>query len=293
MAEYIKFRLTAAKASVTMAFFALLGGLIGPRAEAQERGPTANAASFSWGTHYLKLDGLNGVTQKVFQKLEIKLNSTFLKLNQTLTSDFYSKHKVDSTFLKIRNANAQFLKLRSANANFLKIEDANADFLKITDANQKFLKIAGTAANASELGGLTPDAFVQGHANVVSGATSITDGNSQPLLHSADGMITASVSADRAGNQFLVIHNGSSTALTAVVDPTAVEYQLPAVQDTQIPLNNLVVGAGPTTNNPTMTHVQIFPGGALNEVMTLTVSTEPPVNGGPNTAVGQMLIGLL
>jgi hypothetical protein len=43
-----------------------------------------------------------------------------------------------------------------------------------------------------------------------------------------------------------------------------------------------------------MTHIQIFPGGSLREVLTLTISTEPPGNnGGANQAVGQMLIGLL
>jgi hypothetical protein len=41
-----------------------------------------------------------------------------------------------------------------------------------------------------------------------------------------------------------------------------------------------------------MAHVQIFPGGALNDVLTLTVSSEPQTQG-QVTAVGQMLVGSL
>ncbi|HUE28997.1 MAG TPA: hypothetical protein VMP89_19635 [Solirubrobacteraceae bacterium] len=282
MADYIKFRLTAAKAGVTMAFLALLGGLVGP-AEGRQREPAATAASFSWGSHYLKLDGLQGATKQAFLKLELKLGQVFGDVNHTLTRNFYDKHKIDTTFLKIDAANNEFLKLDSANAQFLKIVNANNDFLKLD----------GIAANSSELGGLTPDAFVQGHANVVSGMASITDGTSQPLMKTPDGLITVNVSVDGNGNQFLVIHNGTSSDLTAVVDPTAVEKSLPAGADTQIPLGNLNSPGTTVTNDATMTHLQIFPGGSLREVVTMTVSSEPPVNGGPNTVVGQMLIGLL
>jgi hypothetical protein len=293
MAEYIKFRLTAAKAAVTMAFMALVGGVVGS-AEAKQQGPSATPASFSWGAHYLKLDGLGGASKNVFHKLELKLQQTFADVNHTLSTSYYKEHKVDSTFLKIKSASTDYLKIRSANASFLKIEDANASFLKITDATNEFLKLGGTAANSSELGGLTPDAFVQGHANVVSGAASITGGTTQPLLQSPDGMIKVSVAVDGSGNQSLVIHNGHASALTAVVDPTAVEYQLPAVQDTQIALNNVNRNGPAPVSDPTMTHIQIFPGGSLREVLTLTISTEPPGNnGGANQAVGQMLIGLL
>ena len=285
MADYIKFRLTAAKAGVTMAFLALLGGLVGP-AEGRQREPAATAASFSWGSHYLKLDGLQGATKQAFLKLELKLGQVFGDVNHTLTRNFYDKHKIDTTFLKIDAANNEFLKLDSANAQFLKIVNANNDFLKLD----------GIAANSSELGGLTPDAFVQGHANVVSAEASVTtDGNQHALMQTPDGLITVSVSVNSDGIETLVIHNGTASALSAVVDPTAVEYQLPAVQDTTIQVGSVNPPAGGPTNSADgseMVHLQIFPGANYNKVVTMTFSSEPASNR-QVAVVGQMLIGLL
>jgi hypothetical protein len=299
MAEYIKFRMTAAKAAVTMAFMALVGGSVGS-AEAKQRGPSAKPASFSWGANYLKINGITGNTKTVF----LKLDSALASLEHKLSTQFFTAHKINQTFLKIKSANSDFLKIRSANssflkitnanANFLKIEDANASFLKITDASNEFLKLGGTAANSSELGGLTPDAFVQGHANVISGMVTVTgDGKPHPLLQTPDGLITVSSVVNSDGTESLVIHNGTSSALAAVVDPTAVEYQLPAVQDTQIPVGNTKPTAGTTAaDGSQMIHLQIFPGGSFRDVITLTFSSEPMTNG-QVTAVGQMLIGLL
>jgi hypothetical protein len=291
MPEYIKFRLTAAKVGVSMALAALVGGLAEKLGSAP---PTVRASRASFNG-FLKLDGIKGETKTSFLKLEgrfLKLDSALTTVEHKLAKNFYLKHTVDTTFLKIKDASAQFLKLTDANTQFLKLIDANASFLKITDANNQFLKLGGTAANSSQLGGLTPDAFVQGHANVVSGAASINDGTSQPLMQTPDGVITVSVSVDGSGAQSLVIHNGSATDLTAVFDPTAVERTLPAGQDFSFALGNRAAPGSVPTFSPTMTHVQIFPGGALRDVLTVTVSTEMPVNGA-NQVVGQMLIGLL
>jgi hypothetical protein len=294
MAEYIKFRLSAAKAGVTLAFFALLGGLIGP-AEGREGGPTAQPASFSFGAHYLKLDGLNFATQKVFQKLENKLNSAFLTLNHKLTSDFYDKHKIDATFLKIKTANSEFLKIRSANANFLKITDANTNFLKITDANAKFLKIDGTAADSKKLGGLTPDAFVQGRGGVISGAVTVNgDGKSAPLLQlpgTNGAIIAVLVALDQASGQPVVtVHNGTGSLLPAVqtVDGSVTPANL------QPGDNTLQIGVRTTTHELTL---QIFPNAAagFNDAVSILIGLEPnPLNNNNQySAVGQMLIGLL
>lgn len=304
MAEYIKFRLTAAKAAVTMAFLALVGGL--PEAAgADQKNPTAKAASFSWGTNYLKLDGLNSATQKVFQTLEHKLNSTFLKVNHTLTASFYDKHKIDTTFLKIDTANklyykeqqvnASFLKIEDANTSFLKIDAASAEFLKITDANNAFLKIDATAANAQKLGGLTPDAFVQGHANVMTGTVQLNgDGRPQTLIAMADGSVRVALIVNSDGTEIIVVHNGTSEALTGVADPTAVEFSAAPGQDAQITAGTTKANvSGGTPDGSLMTHIQIFPNGVLRNVVTLTVSSEPQTQGGQITAVGQMLIGLL
>lgn len=287
MAEYIKFRLTAAKASVTLAFLALLGGLVGP-AEGEQRGPSAHASSFQWGDPiYLKLDGLQGATKRAFQTFEYKLNQALGSLSHKLNTTFYDKHKIDATFLKLDKASREFLK----------IESANAEFLKLTDAANLYMKYGSTATNSNELGGLTPDAFVQGHANVVSGAQTVPlDGKQHQLLQSPDGAITVSVMINGDGTESLVIHNGSSSPLSMVVDPTSVEYQLPAVQDTTITVgsvNPTVATTTPGTDGSHMLHIQIFPAGNVSEVMTLTFSSESPNANQLVPAVAQMLIGLL
>jgi hypothetical protein len=291
MAEHIKFRLTAAKASVTLAFLALLGGLVGP-AEGEQRGPSAQPASFSWGAHYLKLEGLSSLTQKVFLKLEYKLNRTLRELNHTLSANFYDKHKLDATFMKIDKANQEFLKIDAANAEYYKIQDANASFLKIVDANNEFLKVDGTAANANKLGGLTQDAFVQGHANVLSGAVTLkVDGSVHPLMQTADGAILIGLLVNSDG-EFITIHNGTSSPITGVSDPTAVEFSISAGGDTQIRAGSTLPGqlGG---DGSLMTHIQIFPSDSLKDVITLTVSSEPQTADRQVTAVGQMLVGSL
>jgi hypothetical protein len=284
MAEYMKFRLTAAKAGVTMAFFALLGGLIGT-AEGQQGGPSAKPASFSWGAHYLKLHGLNFATQKVFQKLEYKLNKVFLNLNHTLSSEFYDKHKTDATFLKIRNANSQFLK----------ITDANANFLKVTDANQRFLKIDGTAANSDKLGGLTPDAFVQGRGGVISGAVNVNgDGTPQPLVQMPNGIIAVSVAFTAGGGPTVTVHNGTGSLLPAVemADGSVVPADLKP-GDNQL----TITGRGSSTGGAHETTLQILPnaGAGFNEAVSILIGLEPnPLNNNNQySAVGQMLIGNL
>lgn len=292
MAEYIKFRLTAAKAGVTMAFFALLGGLIGT-ADGQQGGPSARPASFSWGAHYLKLGGLNFATQKVFQKLEYKLNGLFLKLDHTLTSDFYNKHKIDATFLKIRTANANFLTITDANDKWLKITDANANFLKVADANAKFLKLDGTAADSQKLGGLTPDAFVQGRGGVISGAVNVNgDGKPQQLVQLPNGIIAVSVAFTAGRGPTVTVHNSSGELLPAVQmgDGSVAPADLKPNGDTSLTLSGTPSAAHEIT-------LQIFPNAAagFNQAVSILIGLEPnPLNNNNQySAVGQMLIGNL
>jgi hypothetical protein len=277
MAEYIKFRLTAAKAAVTMAFMALVGGAVSS-AEANQKGPDARAASSS--AQFLKLDGITGITRTAFLKLDLALAS----LEHKLSTEFFSAHKINTTFLKIKSANtdflkiltanANFLKLSTANANFLKIDDANLNFLKITDANNEFLKLTGTAANSSELGGLTPDAFFQGRGNVVSGAATVsTGGAAQQLLSLPGGIIVVTVSQNSDGIH-LTINNGTSSALPAV-----------QTQGGQAPG---AVSLAPGTTEIAMTRgtsiayeltLQILPNASFQSVVTMILTTDP----GPST----------
>lgn len=278
MAKYVSFRLKAAKVSVTMAFLAVLGGL----AEKARAAPPQPKASASAVDAFLKLDGIQGeasVTKNAFLKIESfanKLEKSFLKLDLKLTG-VYSKAQVDATFLKTKSANSEFLK----------IDDASSQYLKIDDAYGKFLKLDGTAANSSELGGMAPDAFVQGNGSVATGALTLPIGGSAQTLLPIPGtngeIIVVCTPAQTGGPGVTIsINNGTDTTIPAFIsvvdgDPTAVE-----------------LGPGSTTltaftNTGGQLTLQTFPSAAFNDVTTLTVSAEQVGN---NTeVVGQLLNG--
>lgn len=277
MAQYIKFRLTAAKVGVSMALAALIAGI----AEKVHAAPPVVQARPAAVDSFLKLDGVTGQSKTDFLKLENKwnkLNSAFLKLDKQL-STIYHKGAINSTFLKIDAANTEFLK----------IDAANAEYLKIADASAEFLKIGGTAANSNELGGLTPDAFLQGHGNVVSGEATVTSPTqSQQLLATPDGTLSVQLQTSD-GVPRLNIHNSSNNSLPAVQDLDTVGGTSTTTSTPIAPGDN-TTDLGRTGNQ---VHVQIFPAGTFNEVVTLTVSVEPVPSTGGYTAVGQMLLGNL
>ena len=282
MAEYIKFRMTAAKVGVSMAFFALLGGLA-DRARAATptaRPPASASASF---LQEISTPTGGGLDRVVIQKLDRALAT----LEHKLAKSFYTSQKINKTFLKIKSANSEFLKVKSANTEFLKIEDANTfvfkvidantEFLKIDDANADFLKVRGTAANSSELGGLTPDAFFQGHGNVLSNEVTATASGGQAQLL-GDGSLTVLV-ADTVGNGAQVtLQNETSSALS---------YTESNNQSGTVPAN----GQSTPISITAQLELQVFSAAAPSKVWTITVSTVP--GGGGDVFVGQMLIGLL
>lgn len=285
MADYISLRLAAARVGVSMAFFALLGGLA-DKARATPRNDGAPAAvsvlSARWPT-------TAATTASVH-----KLNSALVTAEHKLAKNFYSRSQINKSFLKIRSANTEFLKIKSADTTFLKLDDANSQFLKLDDANVHFLKIdaanaqflkaSGTAANSNELGGQTADAFFQGNGHVVTGAASPALSETKQLLSLPGGIIVVSVDNDPAAGLQLTIHNGSGVNLPAVQDmaggaPTSVT--LPANQDYSVGLEG---GAS-------QLHMQIFPAGsAFPDVVTLMVSDEAPQSGVPQF-VGQAFTG--
>ncbi len=296
MAEYIKFRLTAAKVGVSMALLALIAGV----AEKARSGPPQVTATPA--ANFLKLTGLTSAISGNFVKIEakfLKIESSLLKFESKVAKSFYDKSAVNAKFLKITDANKKYLKLTDANAKFLKIDDANAKFrkiddasakfLKIDDANAQFLKVGGTAADSSKLGGMTPDAFVQGRGNIVSGAVTVpvsANGSPQPLLQAQTpaGIIVVSVSANADGVR-LTIHNGTGVALPAVQDGNGTPLTLDPTQDSTVRL-----GAVGSANQ---THIQVFADGSVRQALTLIVSSAQPAAGGAVSVVGQMLIGLL
>ena len=284
MAEYIKFRLNAAKVGVSMALLALIGGLA-ERAQASGTPPQASKSSVGG---FLKLTGLSKTISSDFLKLEdkyLKLNnaigafeSKLLKYERSVASQYYKSKVIDASFLKIDAANAEFLKIDNANAEFLKITDANSQFLKITDAQNK---------------------FVAGRGGVMTGAASITDGTSQVLM--GDGSVRVLVGLIKADTGALVpavqLENDTNASINFTFNgdgrlaPGALTTLGPhgSAQDTValLPAVQQPGSAGGQLN------IQLFGGGGgAGKVWTVTVSTVPGGAGG-DSFVGQMLIGLL
>jgi hypothetical protein len=277
VAEYMRFRLNAAKAGVTLALMALIAG-IAERAQASP--PQAGSASVG---NFLKLQGLGTAISSNLLKIEQKvlkldnaiasIDKKWVKLESTLSKTFYNAHKIDTTFLKITDASAQFLK----------ITDASAQFLKLTDANAKFLKLTDTAADSNKLGGIPASGFFQGSGNVVSGALSSLSSTSQQLLGLPGGIIVVRIAQPPGGPLTLTIHNGTGVTLNAVgpvmgqvqqitLQPGDNTVQLvPAVQDSQF---------------------QIFPNGStFPNVVSILIGLTPLPSSSQFEAVGQAFTG--
>jgi hypothetical protein len=293
MAEYIKFRMAAAKLSVSMAFFALLAGL------AEQARAASAAAKPAAPANFLR-ESASSRLVNVPTSVILKLDSALATLEHKLATSFDTSHKINQTFLKIKSANTEFLKIRSADAQFLKIDGLTSaltpleqkidavgtTFLKITDANAEFLKVGSTAANSSALGGLAPSAFFQGNGHVVSAATTAptTSGTTSPLLSLPGGIIVVSVSDVPGQGLNLIIHNGTGALLPAVQDGHSTPISLQPNADTTV-----VLGATDTANE---VHLQIFPSGqTFPDVVTLIVSSAPPPSGGAPMVVGQAFTG--
>ena len=167
MAEYIKFRLTVAKAGVTMALLGLLGGLAQRAGADQPRTTEAHAAkTISW-TPKLSLKGITGNLRASLVTIEKDLSSIYLKEQKALSSDVSSlKHLItaakDNSYSKLQ---------------------ANAAFLSKSDAGKEYLKIDGKAADAAALGGVPAVQF----GMVGSGAVSMGDGSVRQTLLTAPG----------------------------------------------------------------------------------------------------------
>lgn len=269
MAEYIKLRMTAAKAGVTLALMGLIAG-IAERAQASpQRAGSASVASF------LKLHGLSHAISGNFLKIEKKLlkldtaiasiDDKWVKLENTLSKTFYNAHKIDTTFLKIT--------------------DASAQFLKIADANAKFLKLTDTAADSNKLGGVPASGFFQGSGNVVSGALSSLGPSPQQLLSLPGGIIIVSIANLPGAGSQITIHNGTSETLGVAVDgtggtpPTALkpngDTQLPAVQN----------------GGSADIRVQIFPGTTFTNVVSILIGLTPNPSTNQPEAVAQAFTG--
>jgi hypothetical protein len=263
MAEYIKFRLTAAKAGVTMAFLALLGGIAEakPWGGRPARARQSSVSSDKW-TPVLSLNGITG-----------NLRTSLIKIEDDLASLYQKDHRqigaaVSNVYRKVAD---NFYDKHAANARFLPIT-ADAQFLTMKDRST-FLTKDGTAANSAELGGKTADAFIQGTGGITTGGAtvSVNPGPPQftPLLSSADGSLSVGVQLTGNDSEIQVTNNsaasvdwvssqpapnnfgtikGDATATISLADPSdaaqiTVQF-LPAVQTQAF---TLVLSTEPTT----------------------------------------------
>jgi hypothetical protein len=272
MADHIRLRLAGARLGATMAFFALLSGLAERARAASPPPPPANF-----------LREISSPLGTVNATVIHKLDSALAALEHKLQTSFTTTHKLNQTFLKIKSANAEFLKLRTANTTFLKIGDANSTFLKIGDANTTFLKLDSTAANASKLGGLTPDAFFQGTGHVVSGSVAAVTGTPSQLVALPGGIIVVDVADVPGLGVTMSITNATGATLSGVLAsaggrPSNVSL---APGTTELP------SPVPT---PGQLQLQIFPGGsAFPQVVTVILSVE--LVNSTIEAVGQAFTG--
>ncbi len=192
MAEYIRFRFTAAKVGVTMALAALIAG-IAERAHSVPTRVNATQAGF------LKIKSLNGTVASDFAKIEKKftsIDSVLAKIEKKVRTDLYTKAETAKIYLKDAAANAEFLKK------------------------------ADTAANSAKLGNLASSAYVHGNnASVITGATTIGAGDSpQTLLQipsATNGGIIVVCEPVPGGGSEAVLRNQTGVAIPAVQDGTA------------------------------------------------------------------------
>jgi hypothetical protein len=279
MADYVRYRMAAARLAATMALLGLLTNLNDRIASAHASDGSAHAAAL--GTAGAIADSL--IKHNSLSSIEHKLSSKYLS-SQKINATFLKIKSADSSFLKTKSANADFLKIDDANTDFLKIDDANSEFLKINDANNQFLKVGSTAANSSELGGLKPSSFVQGAGSVASNAVQVgpsnTVDNQVALISSPDGLVTVTV-FDDGGTITLAVTNSGSTDLPAVQETNGetTARTLTAKETAPLPVGS---GVAQTT-------IQIFPAGASTDVITLTASIDGA--GGLTPVVSQMLVG--
>lgn len=281
MAEYIKFRLTAAKIGVSMALMALIAGI----AEKVHGAPQVINSRQAAQVNFNKLPGISKSLKTALvseQKQISQLNNKWSKV--------YKEYKELGGNLLTLNGN--LLNVQKALPGFLTNDAANSQFLKIDTANAEFLTKDGTAARAALLGNLAPSDVFQGHGNVVSGALSLGNTSaSQTLVSMPNGIIVVLLGNNPASGQpTLTIRNNSGELLPAVqtTDGTTGSLNLRPNSDTSIPLN--------PQQNSHQAQLTIFPGsgGGFNEAVSILIGLEPnPNSSGQFSAVGQMLIGLL
>jgi hypothetical protein len=139
---------------------------------------------------------------------------------------------------------------------------------------------ADTSSNADKLGGLSSDAYVQGHATVL---TAEVVSNSAQLF--SEGSLTVNVLGPSGPNPPIVeLVNNTPNRLMATVYPGGF-----AGTGTDDFVNANGGTAETDADDGGLTEIQVFGAGAGAKVWTLTISTFPGQSA--ETFVGQMVIG--
>jgi hypothetical protein len=226
MTNFVRNRATAA--TLTMALMGLIAGGVASASPPPQAGRVAAAQGLS-------------AFERTVAKVAAKLQSEVTALESRLAGDYLPTTVVNSTFLRTSDANATFLKTSDANATFLKTGDANTTFLKKSDASAEFLPVTGTAANASKLGGLPADQYLQGTGELFTNEV-ITTPTASPATLLFDGMVRVKVDLSQSSVPEITVENdtnqtlnvGDSGGTSHLINPQSASPPIPisAFQDT-------------------------------------------------------------
>jgi hypothetical protein len=166
----------------------------------------------------------------------------------------------------------------------------NATFLTIRAAGNSFVKIGATAANASALGGVPASSYFHGRGNVLAGMTTLTtNGSSAPLLGDTSLSVQAAITSGVAGAPRIVLENLTQSNMRFTASGSS--GTSPSGTSTLPPGAAGEVTIAPDLDSTTGTaqvNIQAF---SATGVRTLTVSVLPSGPGDGFTA--QMLVDAL
>jgi hypothetical protein len=261
MVDFLRHRAVAMRLGVTGTLLSLIASVNAGIAQAGQPSG-ANTGSFN-------VDALAGTVATQLVKIEAKLDSSVSALEHKLKTSYMTAKVINSTFVKIRTADAMFGSLGNT---YVKIVDANSTFMKVVDANAQFLKVNGTAADSSKLGGLSPSSYFQGSGSVATGSIASLQTSSSPteLFPLAGGaLVISAVYAGAAGPVQLEFQNNTSVSLEAMVEGGSgpMAHQLAPQSTTAI--------AFPEVNNIAQLQVQLFPSAPqFPDVVTIIASVD-------------------
>jgi hypothetical protein len=290
MAEFIRFRFSAAKASVTMAFLALLGGLTAKAAaeRSQHDVQAREAKTISWSPK-LTLNGLSGNLKTALITVQKDLANVYYKEQKDIASVLYKEHKDIVSVLYKEHKDFSAL-TNTLDANFFNKDQASATFLTQADATKIYQKQDQPATNSLELGGMSANQFIRGTGGVSTHVLTISGNSPSQNLITAPGtngeiIVVCAPAPGSANGVIVTLHNGTSMDLSAVISQGASLKPTPVPAGMDTLLGTFTSGAG-------QLQVQMFPATpstGANQVFTLTVSSE--LSGNNTLVVGQMVNG--